>query len=133
MELLLHSPTCLHGHIMLKTTTDWRRLHNEELYDLYSPKYYSGYQIKMRWAGQVARMGDRRRAHVALVGRPDGKRPLGRPRRRWEDNIKTDLQKVGWKCKNWIDLAQDSDRWRALVNAVINLRVSQNAGYFLTS
>jgi len=65
-------------------------------------------------------------------GRPDGKRPLGRPRRRWEDNIKMDLQKVGWKGKDWIDLAQDSDRWRALVNVVMNLRVPQNAGNFLT-
>jgi len=87
----------------------------------------------MRWAGHVARMGDRRGAHVALVGRPNGKRPLGRPRRRREDNIKTVLQIVGWKGKDWIDLAQDSDRWRALVNAVMNLRVPQNARNFLTS
>ena len=78
-------------------------------------------------------MGDRRGAHVALVGRPNGKRPLGRPRRRREDNIKTVLQIVGWKGKDWIDLAQDSDRWRALVNAVMNLRVPQNARNFLTS
>jgi len=69
-----------------------------------------------------------------LVGKPEGKRPLGRPRRRWEDNSKMDLQDVG--CvggdMDWIDLAQDKDRWRALVNAVMNLRVPQNAGDFLT-
>ena len=82
----------------------------------------------MRWAGHVVCMGDKRGAHVALVGRPDGNRPLGRPRRRWEDNIKTDIQKVGWKGKDWIDLAQDSDRWWTLMNAVMNLQVPKNAG-----
>jgi len=61
-----------------------------------------------------------------------GKRPLGRPRRRWEDNIKMDLQEVGCGCKDWIDLVQDRDRWRALVNAVMNHRAAQNAGNFLT-
>jgi hypothetical protein len=77
----------------------------------------------MRWAGHVARMGEKRGAYWILVGRPEGRRPLGRPRRRWEDNIKTDLQKVGWGGINWIELAQDRDRWRALVNAVMNRRV----------
>jgi hypothetical protein len=66
-------------------------------------------------------------------GRPEGRRPLGGPRRRWEDNIKMDLQAVGWVGMNWIELAQDRDRWRALVNAVMNLRVPLNAGNFLTS
>jgi hypothetical protein len=67
-------------------------------------------------------MGEKRGAYRILVGRPEGRRPLGRPRRRWEDNIKMDLQGVGW-CMDWIMLAQDRDRWRALVNAVMNLRV----------
>jgi hypothetical protein len=72
--------------------------------------------------GHVARMGEKRGAYRILVGRPEGRRPLGRPRRRWEDNIKIYLQDVGWGM-DWIDLAQDRDRWRPLVNAVMNLRV----------
>jgi hypothetical protein len=67
-------------------------------------------------------MEEKRGAYKILVGRPEGRRPLGRPRRRWEDNIKMDLQEVGWGM-DWIELAQDRDRWRALVNAVMNLRV----------
>jgi hypothetical protein len=77
-------------------------------------------------------MGEKRSAYRILVGRPEGRRPLGRPRRRWEDNIKMDLQDVGWGGIDWIELAHDKDRWRAVVNAVINLRVPQNAGNFLT-
>ena len=77
----------------------------------------------MRWAGHVARMGEKRGVYKILVGKPETKRPLGRPRRRWEDNIKMDLQEVGCGGMNWIDLAQNRDRWRALVNAVMNLRV----------
>jgi hypothetical protein len=73
-----------------------------------------------RSAGQVARMGERRGVHRVLVGKPDGKRPLGKPRRRWEDNIKMVLQELGCESIDWIDLAQDRDRWRALVNAVMN-------------
>jgi hypothetical protein len=68
-------------------------------------------------------MGERRGAYRALVGKPEGRRPLGRPRRRWEDNIKMDLREVGWGGMDWINLAQDRDRWRAFVNAVMNLRV----------
>jgi hypothetical protein len=68
-------------------------------------------------------MGERRDAYRALVGKPEGRRPLGRPRHRWEDNIKMDLREVGWGGIDWINLAQDRDRWRALVNAVLNLRV----------
>jgi len=78
----------------------------------------------MRWAGHVALMGEKRGAYRFLVGKPEGKRPLGRPRHRWEENIKLDLQEVGCRGMNWIELAQDRDRWRALVNAVMNLRVS---------
>ena len=77
----------------------------------------------MRWAGYVARMGERRVVYRVLVGKPEGKRLLGGPRRRWEDNIKMDLQEVGCWGMDWIELAQDSDRWRALVNVVMNLRV----------
>jgi hypothetical protein len=68
-------------------------------------------------------MGERRGAYRALVWKPEGRRPLGRPRHRWESNIKMDLRKVGWKGVDWINLAQDRDRWRALVNTVINLRI----------
>ena len=71
--------------------------------------------------------------HRVLMGKPEVKRPLGRPRRRWEDIIKMDLQEVGGGCGNWMELAQDRDRWRALVSTVMNLRVPQNAGNFLTS
>jgi hypothetical protein len=69
------------------------------------------------------RMGEERGAYRILVGRPEGRRPLGRPRRRWEDDIGMDIREVGWGGMNWIELAQDRDRWRALVNAVVNLRV----------
>jgi len=77
----------------------------------------------MRWAGHVARVGERRGVYRVLAGKPLGKRPLGRPRRRWEDNIKMDLQEVGCGGVDWIELAQDRDKCRALVNAVMNLRV----------
>jgi hypothetical protein len=79
-----------------EVTGEWRRLHNEELYDLYSsPNIIRMIRSRMKWAGRVARMGEGRGANRILVGRPEGKRPLGRPRRRWEDNIKNDLQEVG--------------------------------------
>jgi len=84
-------------------------------------------------AGHVARMGEGRGVHRVLVGKPEGKRPLGRPRRRWEDNIKMDLQEVGGEFENWMELAQDRDRWRALVSTVMNLRVPKMRGNFLTS
>jgi hypothetical protein len=77
----------------------------------------------MRWAGHVARMGEDRGVHRVLVGRHKGKRPLGRPRRRWEDNIKMDLQEVGEARVDWMELAQDRDRWRTLVGTVRNFRV----------
>jgi hypothetical protein len=77
----------------------------------------------MRWAGHTARIGERRNAYRILVGKPEGKRPLGIPRRRWVDNIKMDLIEVGWDGRDWIDLAQDRDWWRAYVNVVMNLWV----------
>jgi hypothetical protein len=78
---------------------------------------------KMRWAGHVARMGETRTAYRILVGKPEGRRPLGIPRRRWVDNIKMDLRETGWDGRDWIKLTQDRDQWRALVNTVMNLRV----------
>jgi len=78
---------------------------------------------RMRWVGLVVCMGERRDAYRVLVGRPEGKRPLGRPRFRWEDNIKMDLQEVGWGGMDWIVLAEDRDRWRAIANVVMKLWV----------
>ena len=78
---------------------------------------------RMRWAGHVAHMGEERAVYMVLVEKPEGKRPLGRPRRRWVDNIRMDLQEVGYGHVEWIGLAQDRDRWRKLVSAVMNLRV----------
>jgi len=78
---------------------------------------------RMRWAGHVVDVGEGRGVHKVLVGKSEGKRPLGRPRRRWEDNIKMDLQKVGGGCGDWIELALDRERWRALVSAVMNFPV----------
>jgi hypothetical protein len=78
---------------------------------------------RMRWAGHVARMGEKVNAYRLLVGKPEGKKPLGRPRCRWVDNIRMDLGEVGWGDVDWIGVAQDRNRWRALVNSVLNLRV----------
>jgi len=100
-------------------------LHNEELNGLYSsPNIVRGIKSRrMRWVGHVARVGERRGIYRVWVGKPEGKRPLGRPRHRWEDNIKMDLQEVGCGGMDWILLAQDRDMWWVLVNVVMNLLV----------
>jgi hypothetical protein len=82
----------------------------------------------MSWAGNITRVAEKRNAYRLLVRKPEGKRPLGRPTRRWVDNIKMGLLEIGWGGVDWIGLAQDRDKWRALVNAVMNLRVPLNAG-----
>jgi hypothetical protein len=108
-----------------EVTGEWRKLHNEELQNLYSsPDIFR--QVKsrrMRWAGHVARMVEERRVYKVLVGKLEGKRPLGRPRPRWEDGVRMDLRETGLGGVDWIRLAQDRDRWRAVVSAVMNLRV----------
>jgi hypothetical protein len=105
-----------------EVTGEWRKLHNEELHDLYSStSIIRTIKSRMRWVGHVARVGERRHAYRLLVG----KRPLGRPRRRWVNNIRVDLVEVEWGDVEWIGLAQDRDRWRVLVNSVLSL---QSAG-----
>jgi hypothetical protein len=107
-----------------EVTGGWRKLHNEELHVLYSsPSIVRVIKARrMRWMGHVARMLEMRGAYNILVGRPEGRRPLGGPRHRWEDNIKMDLWEIGFGDVDWIYWAQDRDRWRALVNTVMNLR-----------
>ena len=113
-----------------EVTGEWRRLHNEELNDLYSSPNIARVikSRRMRWAGHVARIGEERGAYSFLLVKSEGKRPLGRPRHRWVDNIRMDLQEVGCVYMDWIGLAQDRDGWRTLVSAVMNLRVPSNAG-----
>jgi hypothetical protein len=108
-----------------EVTGEWRKLHSEELHILYSSPSIIR-QIKsrsMRWAGHVAHMGEERNLYKVLMGKPEGKRPLGRPRHRQEDGIRIDLREIGWGSVDWIQMAQDRGRWRALVNTVMNLQV----------
>ena len=113
-----------------EVTGEWRKLHNEELSDLYSLSNIVRVvkSRRMRWAWHVACMGEGRGVHRVLMGKAEGKRPLGRPRRRWEDNVKMDLQEVVGGCGDWMELAQDRDRWWALVSTVRNLRVPKMRG-----
>ena len=104
-------------------TGDWRKLHNAELYALYSSHNIirNLKSRRLRWAGHVARMQKFRNAYRVLVGKPESKRLLGRPRRRWEDNTKMDLREVSCDPRDWIALAEDRNQWRAYVRAVMNL------------
>jgi hypothetical protein len=115
-------------------TGEWRKIYKEELRDLYSSP--SIIRIikwrRMRWAGHVARMGEKRNSYRLLVWKPEGKRSLRRPRHRWVDNIRMDLREVGWGDVDWIGLAQDRNMWRTLVNSVLNLCVPWNAGKLLS-
>ena len=106
-------------------TGEWRKLHNAELHALYSlPSIIRNLKSRrLRWAGHVACMEQFRNAYRVLVGKPESKRPLGRPRRRWENNTRMELGEVGCDPGEWIDLAEDRDQWRAYVRAVMNLRV----------
>jgi hypothetical protein len=108
-----------------EVTGEWRKLHNAELNDLYFlPNIVRVVKSRrMRWVGHVVHMGEERGVHRVLVGKPEGKMLLGRPRHRWEDNIKMDLQEIGVGCGDWKQSAHDRDRWRALVSTVKNLQV----------
>jgi hypothetical protein len=104
---------------------DWRKLHNEELHNLYSsPNIIRNIKSRrMSWTGHIVRRREMRNAYRILVRKQGRKRPLGRPRRKWADNIKMDLREIGWHGMDWIDLTQDKNGWRALAITVMNLWV----------
>jgi hypothetical protein len=108
-----------------KVAGECRKLHDEELHKLYSsPDIIMQLNSRrMRWAGHMARMREERKVYKVLVGKPEGKRTLGRPRRRWEVKIRMDLREIGLGCVDWIRLSQDKDRWRAVVSVAMNLRI----------
>jgi hypothetical protein len=108
----------------------WKRLHNEKLHNLHaSPNIIRviNSRKRMKWVGHVACTGEKRNTYKMLVKKPEGKKPFGRLRCRWEDNIKMDLKEIDWKDVNWIHLAQDREQWRTLVTMVVNLQVTQKA------
>jgi hypothetical protein len=108
-----------------EVTGEWRKLHSEELHNLYSSPNIirQSKSRRMRWAGHVARMVEERKMYRVLVGKPEGKIPLGRPRRRWKYGIRMDLREIGLVSVDWIQLAQDRGQWRAVVNTVMNMLV----------
>jgi hypothetical protein len=128
-----HRPRVLENRVLRKIfgpkrdemTGGWRKLHNEELHNFCcSPNIIRKLKSKrMRWAGHVARMKEKRNTYNIVVGKSEGKRLPGRPKRRWVDNIKMDLRDIGWGGMHWIDLAQDRDQWMVLVSTGINFRV----------
>jgi hypothetical protein len=113
-----------------EVTEEWRKLHSEEFRDLYpSPSIIRIIKLRRRkWAGHVAQMREERNAYRLLVRKPEGKRLLGRPRRRWVDNIRMALEEVGWGDLDWIGLAQDRNRWKALVNSAGKLSSGLTTG-----
>jgi hypothetical protein len=123
--VVARDPPNIFGPKRDEVTGGWRKLHNEELHKL----YFSSSIIrliksrKMRWTWHVAHMEEKWSAWRILVGKPEGKRPLGGSKRKWVNNIKIDLTEIGWDGRGWIDLAQDRDQWRAVVNTVMILRV----------
>jgi hypothetical protein len=114
---------------------DWRRLHNEELHNSYTSQ--NSIRViksrRMRGAGHIVRMGETRNAYKILFAKSEGKSPLGRPRRGWQDIVRIDLRELWWEAVDWINLVQDGDQWRSVVNTVTNLRVLQKGTDFLTS
>jgi hypothetical protein len=105
-----------------KATGRWRKLHNEELHNLY-PFNYNDRVKENQMGRKCSTNGEKRNTYKILMGKPEGKRPLEKPRRRWVNNINIGLRETGWDDVDWIDLIQDRDQWRALVNTLMNLRV----------
>ena len=128
-EAQIYIYICLFGPKRDEVTGEWKKLHTEELRDLYSlPNIVRVVKsIRVRWVG-IGGVGEGRGVHRVLLGKPERKRPLGRPRRRWEDNIKMDLQEVEGGCGDWMELVQDRDMWRALVSTLRNLRIPKMQG-----